>query len=183
MDTNHNPLGQAVPVPNARALGRPPRRFILRALARTCRTSAASSLSVSPLGTMRWHIRVSEPGDGRKMELYLSPTDGGLVHATEAEGKIDIRLDGALTEGCIRNLGDCLVKALSDGVGHIVLRLGRADVASPEAVSLFDSLGRHLGREGGRRRLEIRGEGQGVRELTEAFGRSHARAALGRRAS
>lgn len=154
-----------------------PRRQVLRAVARSDPAHRASGLSVSRLGDMRWHIRLAPCENGLRREIYLSPEDGGLLFATTADGRLDVRLEGTLTEDCLRNLGDCLIQGLCDEARHISLWLGRAEAASPGACGLFESLGRQLAREGVRRRVDIHGLGGAVEALTSALRHGYARIA------
>lgn len=175
MGITSSPSRSAIPADRPPAPDPVPRRRILRALVRGNLAGRATALSVSRLGAMRWHIRLAPSENGRRREIYLSPDDGGLLFATSADGRLDVRLDGTLTEDCLRNLGDCLIQALCEEARHISLWLGPTEAASPGACSLFESLGRQLARERVRRRLDIHGQGHGATALTEAFRHGFAR--------
>jgi len=159
------------PAPGRGAADAPPRRILLQALARLPCLLASSPIAVSKLGTARWRIRTT--GDGRpgSAEVYLSPTDGGLLYATRKESLLEILAEGSLAPESILNLGDCLIRAMADDARHIILRLEKPDAPPPEAEGLLESFGRHIAREGGWRLVEIRGGGQAARALAEAFGR------------
>lgn len=175
MHTHRIVANEAKPIERPGPDDRPPRRLMLRALARHGHPSASSALSVSKLGSRRWHIRISGPGEREQREIYLSPQDGGLLYTTFAGRRLDIRFEGDLGEGSTRNLGDCLVRAITDDARHIVLWLDSAPAGPPEATGVLECFGRELARERVWRVVEIRGDGTAARELAGAFERGIAR--------
>ena len=89
MHTHRIVANEAKPIERPGPDDRPPRRLMLRALARHGHPSASSALSVSKLGSRRWHIRISGPGEreqagnlsvapGRRLALHhvCGPTPG-----------------------------------------------------------------------------------------------------------
>ena len=91
--------------------------------------------------------------------------------------RYDMRLRCDLDAVQAARLGDRLVRAISEGVGRIVLWIEGTCPPSIEAVCLVNSLGRHMGREGGFQGVEMRGQGPGFRALVAAFRQGQAGAA------
>ena len=83
--------------------------------------------------------------------------------------RYDMRLRCDLDAAQAARLGDRLVRALSEGVGRIVLWIEGTHPPSVEAICLVNSLGRHIGRECGFQGVEMRGQGPGFRALVAAF--------------
>uniref|UniRef100_I2Q6N3 Uncharacterized protein n=1 Tax=Desulfovibrio sp. U5L TaxID=596152 RepID=I2Q6N3_9BACT len=132
--------------------------------------------SISRLGAGRWHIRWEPADENRRREVYLSPGDGGLISVTRTGNRLAIRLHGPLGDACVRNLGDCLVNALCEGVGHIDLWPGIQAFIPPDAGHMLESFGRNLARDHLCIGLDIHGFDPGANELAEAFRRGLAQA-------
>ena len=94
--------------------------------------------------------------------------------------RYDMRLRCDLDAVQAARLGDRLVRALSEGVGRIVLWIEGTHPPSVEAICLVNSLGRHMGREGGFQGVEMRGQGPGFHALVTAFRQGQAGAASAR---
>jgi hypothetical protein len=125
--------------------------------------------SVVRLGPLRWHLRLGASDGNHRREVYLSPGDGGLLYATRTGNRLAIRLHGPLGDACVRNLGDCLLNALCEGVDHIDLWPGLPGSISPDAGPMFESFGRSLARSRLCLGLKIHDPDPGLKELAEAF--------------
>jgi hypothetical protein len=86
-------------------------------------------------------------------------------------GRIDLRLPSDLDAAGAARLGDRIVRALEAGATRLVLWVATRRPASVEAVSLVDSLGRHMARDGIWRKAELRGVGPGYEALLAAYRR------------
>lgn len=155
---------------------RVPRRFIRQAMARCSVAGGLTAVSVSCLDAMRWHIRLTPTNQDSRKEIYISPEDGGLFYVTTAGGNMHITLYSDLGEDCVRNLGDCLVKALCDEARRIDIWLGASTRIAAAAGGMFESLGRTLGEKDRRTDVTIHGPDQAARMLTRAFARGASRA-------
>jgi hypothetical protein len=156
---------------------RVPRWLIRQAMAKCNAAGRLSVVSVSRLDAMRWHIRLSQKGCDSRKEIYISPEDGGVLYVTTTNADIHITLYGDLGEGCLRNLGDCLVKALCDDARYLDIWLGATTYIPAAAGSMLESLGRNLAQKNLNLDVTIHGPDQIVRMLTKAFvqGASHAK--------
>ncbi len=94
--------------------------------------------------------------------------------------RYDIRLRCDLDAVQAARLGDRLVRALSEGVGRIVLWIEGTRPPSAEAACLVNSLGRHMAREDGFQGVEMRGQGPAFHALVAAFRQGQAGAASAR---
>lgn len=146
---------------------RPPRRS--RRPAVGPKRGAAAVVSVSRLAAKRWHIRLAPSDTGRVRELYLSPEDGGLLAVQRLDDRLEIRLHGGISEGGVCNLGDCLIRALCEGVRRIDLHLGQMETVPEAACTLLESFGRNVARERLSLRLDIDGPEPGAGLLRQAF--------------
>lgn len=97
--------------------------------------------------------------------------DAGCPAPGRSGGRVDLRLPSDLDAAGAARLGDRLVRALEAGATCIVLWVASRRAASVEAVSLVDSLGRHMARDGVWRKAELRGEGPGYEALLAAYRR------------
>lgn len=155
---------------------RAPRRLIRQAIAQCNPTGESRVVSVSRLDATRWHIRLAHKGSGSPREIYLSPEDGGLLYVTTTDANVHITLYGDLGEDCVRNLGDCLVKALCEKAWYIDIWLGGSACVPAAAAHILESLGRHLTQTSTLMDVAIHGPDQAVALLTKAFVRGAARA-------
>jgi hypothetical protein len=94
--------------------------------------------------------------------------------------RYDIRLRCDLDAVQAARLGDRLVRALSEGVGRIVLWIEGTRPPSAEAACLVNSLGRHMAREDDFQGVEMRGQGPAFHALVAAFRQGQAGAASAR---
>ena len=174
MHATNKPLKRAIPG-DCPGPVLPPRRQLLRALLRHGRPSGASSLSVSKLGSRRWHIRTSDGNAETQSEIYLSPDEGSLLHAVLTNRRLEILIEGELGENTTQNLGDCLIRAMACDVRHIVISVEKMETVCPESLGLLESFARHLACDDVGRIVEIRGKGAAERELAQAFARGFSR--------
>ena len=126
-------------------------------------------LAVTRLAPGRW-LAATRPDAACRLAIYLSPAEDGLIRALRHDGRLTIRIEGTLGEDGTANLGDCLVAALDQDVGHIGLELSDPKREQPLAVaSLLECLARQAARQGGRPVLAVVGDGPGVLALSRAL--------------
>jgi len=126
-------------------------------------------VSVSRLDAMRWHIRLTHKACDPRKEIYVSPEDGGLLYVTTTDANMHITLYGDLGEDCVWNLGDCLVKALSENARHVDIWLDASARIPAAAANILESLGRNLAQTSTPMDVAIHGPGQVAGILTKAF--------------
>lgn len=128
-------------------------------------------LTVTRLAPGRW-LAATRPDAACRLDIYLSPAEDGLIRVLGRDGRLAVRIEGMLGEDGTANLGDCLVAALDQDVGHIGLELSDPTRQQPAAVAgLLECLARQVARQGGRPVLSVVGEGPGVLALTRALAR------------
>lgn len=123
----------------------------------------------SRLGQGRWRLALpgSDVRDSRA--LYLVEDSSACLLASVRGRHLRVRLRGELTGPTVLNLGDCLVRAMAEGMERITLYLGERKSVPLEAVNLMESFGRQMTRGNASCQCSIRGTGAGIDALTLAF--------------
>lgn len=121
------------------------------------------------LGPGRWRLALPEAGDRVSRALYLTEKPRSCLFATIRGRRLRIRLRGELTGPAVLNLGDCLVRAMAEGMERITLCLGERKSVPLEAIGLMESFGRQMLRETVSCQCSIRGTGAGIDALALAL--------------
>ena len=126
------------------------------------------------LGQGRWRARVPRTRGGGGLEVYTCD-DPPACLVVRIRGLVwDVRVEGDLSGAAALNLGDCLVGAVTAGMGRVVLRLGRRAAVPLEAEGVLESFGRQMALESLACRLRLRGDGPGIERLVRALERGRA---------
>jgi len=122
-----------------------------------------------PLGPGRWRVPLPEQGRWASRVLYLAEEPRSCLVATVRGRLLCIRARGELSGAATLNLGDCLVRAMTEDMERIILCLGRRETMPAEAISLMESFDRQVTRGNVACRCSIRGTGAGIDALTLAI--------------
>ena len=123
----------------------------------------------SRLGPGRWRLALPGPDGRGSRALYLAEGSSARLLTAVRGRHLCVRLRGELTGPTVLNLGDCLVRAMAEGMEHITLYLGERKSVPLEAVSLMESFGRQMMRGNAPCQCSIRGTGAGIDALTLAI--------------
>ncbi len=111
-----------------------------------------------------------EGKSGRPVASGPRPRPPAVGEASrQPDNGIVIRLQNDPDPERLRLLGDMLVRSLALDTGPIIIRIQGSWRPSPEAAGLFNSLGRHMAREGRNNTIRLCGDGPAHDALMRAY--------------